>query len=72
MRALLYVKTGCKFCDEIRRSLEDEGIAYEEIDVTDRRETIPEVLKLTRGRRVVPVLVDAKGVHVAPRGGSPF
>ena len=72
MRALLYVKTGCKFCDEMRRSLEDEGIAYEEIDVADRRETIPELLKLTRGKRIVPVLVDAKGVHVAPRGGSPF
>ena len=72
MRALLYVKNGCEHCVEMRRSLDDAGIAYDEINVSERRETIPELLKLTRGKRVVPVLVDAAGIHVAPRGGSPF
>ena len=72
MRAILYAKNGCAFCDEIRRDLGERGVAYEEIDIDVRRETIPELLKLTRGKRVVPVLVDAEGIHVAPRGGSPF
>jgi glutaredoxin len=72
MRALLYVKNDCKLCEELRKSLEDAGVAYEEINVSERREKIPELLKLTRGKRVVPVLVDAAGIHVAPRGGADF
>jgi hypothetical protein len=43
-----------------------------EIDVGTRRAALPELLKLTGGRRVVPVIVDESGVHVAPEGGSEF
>ena len=72
MRALLYVKTGCELCEEMRRGLAEAGVVYDEINVSERREKIPELLKLTRGKRVVPVLVDAAGIHVAPRGGAAF
>ena len=44
----------------------------DEIDVGVRREAIPELLKLTRGRRVVPVVVDGGRILVAPDGGSSF
>ena len=37
-----------------------------------RPEVIPELMKLTGGRRIVPVIVDAAGIHVAPAGGSAF
>ena len=47
-------------------------MSFEEIDVSARREKIPELLKLTRGKRIVPVLVDQSGVRVAPCGGSTF
>jgi hypothetical protein len=33
---------------------------------------IPELLKLTDGRRVVPVIVEGARVRVAPEGGTPF
>jgi glutaredoxin len=72
MRATLYVIADCKHCAELRTELAQSSVAFEEIDVGKRRETIPELLKLTKGRRVVPVLVDDDGVHVAPRGGSAF
>lgn len=71
-RTILYRKAGCPYCDDVRRELAASGTEVEEIDVVARREVVPELLKLTRGRRVVPVWVDGQGVHVAPRGGSSF
>lgn len=72
MRATLYVTDGCAFCARLRGELREAGRPFEEINVSRRRETIPELLKLTRGKRVVPVLVDERGVHVAPFGGTIF
>jgi glutaredoxin len=72
MRATLYVTAACEHCVALRRDLDRLGISYEEIDVGMRREVVPELLKLTKGRRVVPVLVDDRGIHVAPQGGSAF
>ena len=71
-RTILYRKADCPHCDDARRDLAAAGVEIEEFDVCAQPEVIPELLKLTRGRRVVPVWVDAQGVHVAPRGGSSF
>jgi glutaredoxin len=69
---VLYVKRGCAHCDAKRAELLDRGVALREIDVGARPEVIPELLKLTRGRRVVPVVVEGVRIDVAPEGGSPF
>jgi len=68
----LYTQTGCPFCEAARKELEARGTTYTEINVSDRPERIPELLKLTRGRRIVPVMVDEGGISVAPRGGRDF
>jgi hypothetical protein len=47
-------------------------VPYTEIDVTRNPERIPELLKLTGGRRVVPVIVDGAQIRVAPSGGDAF
>ncbi len=70
--ALLYTRAGCPQCDAVRADLERRGVAFREIDVAARPETIPELLKLTRGRRIVPVLVEDGRIAVAPAGGSSF
>ena len=70
--ALLYTRAGCRHCDAERAALAARGVAWREIDVDAHPEAIPELLKLTRGRRVVPVLVDERGVAVAPSGGTVF
>jgi len=72
MRALLYTHPSCLQCRELKQELEARGLAFEEIDVARSPEVVPELLKLTRGRRVVPVLVDDAGIHIAPRGGTDF
>ena len=69
---LLYTKAGCRYCDATREDLCARGVAFREIDVVVRPETIPELLKLTRGRRIVPVVVEGGSIAIAPAGGSPF
>ncbi len=69
---LLYSRTGCAHCDAKRSELAARGVAVRELNVDERPEVIPELLKLTRGRRVVPVVVEAGRIVVAPDGGSDF
>lgn len=69
---LLYTKTGCPFSDAKRAQLTARGIAVREIDVAIRPQSLVELLKLTGGRRIVPVVVEAGVIAVAPDGGSEF
>jgi glutaredoxin len=69
---LLYSRAGCPHCAALRAALAARGAVVEEIDVGLRREAVPELLKLTGGRRVVPVVVDGGRILVAPDGGSAF
>ena len=69
---LLYVKAGCPHCDAKRAELASRGVAVREIDVDVRPQAVVELLKLTGGRRIVPVVVDGGTIAVAPDGGSTF
>jgi glutaredoxin len=69
---LLYSRAGCPHCDAIRGRLAARGVAVTEIDVGKRKAAIPELLKLTGGRRIVPVVVEDGVVSVAPDGGTAF
>jgi glutaredoxin len=69
---LFYSRTGCPHCDAKRAELTGRGVPVREVNVSERPEVIPELLKLTRGRRVVPVVVEAGRIAVAPDGGSDF
>jgi len=71
-RATLYVQTGCVHCDAARADLVTRGVPFTEVNVTDEPQAIPELLKLTKGARLLPVVVEAGTVRVAPGGGSPF
>ena len=69
---LLYTRPGCPFCDAKRAELAGRGVAVREIDVVARPQAVTELLKLTGGRRIVPVVVEDGAVAVAPGGGSAF
>jgi len=71
-RVLLYTTSGCPHCDAMRDALAARGVVVDEIDVGVRRELVPELLKLTGGRRVVPVVVEDGKILVAPDGGTAF
>jgi glutaredoxin 3 len=70
--ALLYTKTGCAFCDAARADLAARGVVVREINVSDRPHALTELLKLTGGKRIVPVIVEAGTIIIAPDGGSEF
>ena len=69
---LLYTKTGCPYCAAKRAELAARGVAVREIDVSERPEVVAELLKVTRGRRIVPVVVEGGRIAIAPGGGSSF
>jgi glutaredoxin len=69
---ILYTTAGCPYCDAKRGELVARGVAWREIDVREHPEAIAELLKLTRGRRIVQVLVDGGRIEIAPGGGSVF
>jgi len=68
----LYVKDGCPHCDRERSALAARGARFTEIDVVRHPEVVPELLKLTKGRRVVPVTVEGARITIAGDGGSDF
>lgn len=72
MATTLWVKQGCRFCDELRQELLVRNEPFEEIDVGREPHLVPELLKLTGRVRVVPVLVSGTRIEVAPRGGTRF
>ena len=71
-RVTLYSRSGCNHCDELRRALAAAGETIVEVDVVRSPEAVPELLKLTRGRRIVPVVVRGGRIEIAPGGGSAF
>ena len=45
---ILYVKTGCPWCDEARRFLDDHGVSYREQNVTVDADAKQEMQKKSR------------------------
>jgi glutaredoxin 3 len=68
-KVTLYVKTGCPYCAAKRREFVAKDVSFTEINVSERPEVIPELLKLTKGKRLVPVIVEGGRISVAPEGG---
>jgi glutaredoxin len=69
---LLYLVPDCPHCARQRALLAARGAEVREIDVRARPEVVPELMKLTGGRRIVPVIVDGASILIAPDGGSAF
>ena len=72
MATTLYVRQGCRFCAALREKLEVRGVFAVVIDVGASPQSVPELMKLTGRRRIVPVLVEGTKISVAPDGGSEF
>lgn len=72
MAITLWVKGDCPYCDALKRDLSERGVVYEEIDIERDPHLVPELLKLTGRRRIVPVLVHGTRIEIAPQGGSSF
>jgi glutaredoxin len=71
-RVTLYTRDGCPHCARLRDAIVARGDTVSEVDLTREPQAMTEFLKLTGGRRIVPVLVHGGRIEVAPDGGTEF
>lgn len=67
-KPILYTYPGCGYTDDLKRKLRKSGQDYEEIDLSLYPDRIPELLALTDGDRLTPVLVDGDVVQIGHNG----
>lgn len=72
MATTLYVLSHCPFSRALAEKLTARGGSFTTVDVGEHPERVPELVKLTKKRRIVPVLVDGARIEVAPDGGTVF
>ena len=68
---VIYTKDGCPYCAAAKKHYTDEGIAFEEVNISQTPDAKEKVLELTKGEKIVPVIVDADkgGVKIGFGGG---
>jgi glutaredoxin len=71
-RVTLYTRDGCTQCARQRDAILAAGDTVIEVNLSREPQAMTEFLKLTGGRRIVPVLVRGGRIVVAPEGGTEF
>jgi len=66
----LYTHPACSYSDALRQELVSDGLVFTEVDISERLDLIPEVLALTGGERITPVMVTGDIVMVGFRGAG--
>lgn len=54
MEVVVYTKDYCPYCQSAKALLEEKGVEYKEIDVTNDEEKLKEMLAKSNGRTTVP------------------
>ena len=57
---VIYTKDPCVYCDRAIRLLNELGVAFEEIDLTDKDDEIQKIKNETGWRTVPIIMVDGK------------
>ena len=71
-RVILYTLEGCVHSQRLRAQLDAGEDRVVEVNLSRSPEAMPELLKLTDGKRIVPVLVRDGRIEIAPTGGTEF
>lgn len=66
---IIYTKPGCPYCAAAKEHYTREGVPFKEIDVYEVKGAKEEVLKLSGGKAIVPVIVKNGSVEVGFGGG---
>lgn len=65
MRALIYSKDFCPYCDMAKKLLEEKGVQYKEINISKSKEPeniLQEIRELTDQRTFPQVVLDGKHI----------
>jgi len=68
-KVVIYTKPGCPYCAAARQDLEERGVPYEEISIKDNPKAVDEVMRLSDGKGIVPILVSGEEVKIGFGGG---
>lgn len=68
-KVIIYTKPGCQFCAAAKHDLEERGVSYQEISVEGNAKAAEELMRLSDGKGIVPVLVIGEEVKVGFGGG---
>lgn len=66
---IVYTTPGCPYCAAAKEDLEKRGVSYEEVSTEGNAEAIKEVMRLSKGQGIVPILVSGDEVTVGFGGG---
>ncbi|MDQ3255408.1 MAG: glutathione S-transferase N-terminal domain-containing protein [Acidobacteriota bacterium] len=63
----MYTTTWCGDCRNAKRFLNDNGIAYEEINIEEHDHAAEHVMKINNGKRKVPTFeIDGRAFNLSP------
>ena len=65
---VLYSHPECDFSNMLKEELDEEGVKYDEIDMSLHEDNWPELEKLTGGDRTTPVMIRNGEVEVGYHG----
>ena len=65
----IYTKDGCPYCAAAKKHYTDNGIEYKEIDIHKVETAQGELLELSGGQRIVPVIVEKGEIKLGFGGG---
>jgi glutaredoxin len=65
---LLYTHPDCNYSDAQRADFVKDGVQFTEIDISVYTDRIEELVKLTGGERITPVMVEGDKVSVGYYG----
>lgn len=68
-KVIIYTKPGCPYCAAAKEHYSSEGIAFTEIDIYAAKGAKDEVLRLSGGKAIVPVIVEDDKVTLGFGGG---
>ena len=68
-KVVIYTTPGCRFCAEAKNDLDERGVVYEEISTEGNPKAFEDVMRLSNGSGIVPVLVSGDEVKVGFGGG---
>lgn len=65
----IYTKDGCPYCAAAKKHYAEQETDFEEINIYQTPGAKEKVLELTKGQRIVPVIIDKDEVRIGFGGG---
>lgn len=66
---ILYTHPDCPFSAQAKMHYRRQRVAYTEIDVSKQPDKVPELLELSGGERITPIIVENGTVTIGFDGG---